>query len=120
MTYSFAAAALATALAILGVTAYAQQSPPPSTPPTAGSPSDAQLAPGVWSVERVRCSDLLNADDDDRASAAMFYYGYVAAKAGIHRIDVNQIQDNIGKVMRRCSAAPTITVPEAFQQALAE
>lgn len=116
MRYLFAAAALAT----LVVTAHAQQSPPPSTLPTAGSPSDAQVAPGVWRVESVRCSDLLNAADDDRASAAMFYYGYVAAKAGLHSIDVNKIQDNLEKVMQRCSAAPTITVPEAFRQALAQ
>jgi HdeA/HdeB family len=66
----------------------------------------------------VRCSDLLGAADDDRAAAAMFYYGYLAAKAGIHVIDVSQIDGNVHKVMDRCAAAPNITVPQAFRQAL--
>jgi HdeA/HdeB family len=66
----------------------------------------------------VRCSDLLGAADDDRASAAMFYYGYLAAKAGIHVIDVSRIDGNLKKVMDRCAAAPNITVPQAFREAL--
>jgi hypothetical protein len=66
----------------------------------------------------VRCADLLGASDDDRATAAMFYYGYLAAKAGIHIIDVSQIQRNIEKVMRQCEAAPEMTVPRAFREAL--
>jgi len=88
---------------------------PPAPPP---APSEAQIAPGVWQVERVRCSDLLGAADDDRAAAAMFYYGYLAAKAGIHVIDVGQIDENVGKVMKQCAAAPNITVPQAFREAL--
>ncbi len=48
----------------------------------------------------------------------MFYYGYLAAKAGIHVIDVSQIDGNVRKVMDRCAAAPNITVPQAFRQAL--
>ena len=80
--------------------------------------SEAQIAPGRWDVERVRCSDLLGAGDDDREAAAMFYYGYLAAKAGIHVIDVSQIDGNVRKVMDRCAATPNITVPQAFRQAL--
>jgi HdeA/HdeB family len=101
-----------------------QQSAPPAAPaaPPETSPprvtSDAQVAPKRWDVERVRCSDLLGAADDDRAAAAMFYYGYLAAKAGIHVIDVSQIDGNIKKVMERCGAAPNETVPQAFRQAL--
>jgi hypothetical protein len=92
----------------------ASPAPPPSTP----APSEAQVAPGLWEVERVRCSDLLGAADDDRAAAAMFYYGYLAAKAGIHVIDVGKIDENVGKVMRQCAATPSITVPQAFREAL--
>ena len=66
----------------------------------------------------MRCSDLLGASDDDRESAAMFYYGYLAAKAGIHVIDVNQIEGNVHKVMDQCAAAPNMTVPQAFRHAL--
>jgi hypothetical protein len=101
-----------------------QQSAPPAAPaaPPESSPprvtSDAQVAPKRWDVDRVRCSDLLGAADDDRAAAAMFYYGYLAAKAGIRVIDVSQIDGNIKKVMERCGAAPNETVPQAFRQAL--
>jgi hypothetical protein len=94
----------------------AAAAPPPAA--TTSSVSEAQVAPGHWDVERVLCSDLLAAADDDRASAAMFYYGYLAAKAGIRVIDVSRIDGNIAKVMRRCAAAPGLTVPEAFRQAL--
>jgi hypothetical protein len=66
----------------------------------------------------VRCSDLLGAADDDRAAAAMFYYGYLAAKASIHVIDVGKIDENVGKVMKQCAATPNLTVPQAFRQAL--
>ena len=99
-----------------------QQAAAPVAPPPEAAPpretSEAQVAPGRWDVERVRCSDLLGAADDDRAAAAMFYYGYLAAKAGIHVIDVSQIDGNVKKVMDRCAAAPNITVPQAFRQAL--
>jgi len=83
------------------------------------SPSDAQVAPGKWDVTRVRCADLLNAADDDRATAAMFYYGYLAAKYGIKVIDVTKISDNLHKVIQQCETAPKMTVPEAFHAALA-
>ena len=115
------------ALLALVVAACAPQSPPQpqisaAPPPAAAnpqpSPSEAQIAPGRWDVDRVRCSDLLGAADDDRAAAAMFYYGYLAAKAGIHVIDVGKIEENVGKVMRQCAATPNLTVPQAFRQAL--
>lgn len=82
------------------------------------SPSDAKVAPGKWDVTRVRCSDLLNAADDDRATAAMFYYGYLAAKNGIKVIDVTKISDNLQKVMQQCEKAPSMTVTQAFRVAL--
>jgi len=48
----------------------------------------------------------------------MFYYGYLAAKAGIRVIDVGKIDQNVGKVMKQCAATPNITVPQAFREAL--
>jgi|SRR6516165_928880 len=92
--------------------------PPEAAPPPPRVTSEAQIAPGRWVVDRVRCSDLLGAADEDREAAVMFYYGYLAAKAGIRVIDVNQIDGNVRKVMDRCAAAPNITVPKAFRQAL--
>ena len=99
----------------------ATASPPAAVsaqPPPPPAPSEAQIAPGLWEVEQVRCSDLLGAADDDRAAAAMFYYGYLAAKAGMHVIDVGKIDENVGKVMKQCAATPNITVPQAFREAL--
>jgi hypothetical protein len=82
------------------------------------APSGAQVAPTKWDVERVRCSDLLAASDDDRASAAMFYFGYLAAKENIHVVDVSKIESNVSKVMKQCTATPGMAVPQAFRQAL--
>ena len=65
-----------------------QQPMPAWGPSAAPGPSEAQIAPGPWEVERVRCSDLLGAADDDRAAAAMLYYGYPAAKTRILVIEV--------------------------------
>jgi len=112
-------------LAVSAIATTAQQSsPPPAAPPStppqaAAAPPSGQLAPGVWNVSRVTCASLLRADDDDRASAAMFYYGYLAARAGIRVIDVNKISDNVAKVMKQCAATPNMTVPRAFRTALA-
>lgn len=99
--------------------------PAPPAPPPEAAPqpaprvtSEAQIAPGRWDVDRVRCSDLLGAADDDREVAVMFYYGYLAAKAGIRVIDVTQIDGNVRKVMDQCAAAPNMTVPQAFRHAL--
>jgi len=115
-------------LLVCSLAACAQPSAPPpqqaATPPQAAPPpssrvtSEAQIAPGRWVVDQVRCSDLLGAADEDRETAAMFYYGYLAAKAGIRVIDVNEIDGNVRRVMDRCAAAPNITVPQAFRQAL--
>ena len=47
-----------------------------------------------------------------------FITANLAAKAGIRVIDVSEIDGNVRKVMDRCAAAPNITVPQAFRQAL--
>ncbi len=43
---------------------------------------------------------------------AMFCYGYLAAKASIHIIDVSRIDDNIAKVTRQCAVAPNLTASD--------
>jgi hypothetical protein len=96
--------------------------PPPPAQTAAATParatSAAQVAPGRWDVERVRCSDVLGASDDDRAASMMFYYGYLAAKANLHVIDVTKIEGNVRKVMDQCAATPAMTMPHAFRTAL--
>jgi hypothetical protein len=129
MRKDLVAVLLACCLAAFALPSAAQQqsapSPGPAAPPPEAAPptaprvtSEAQIAPKRWEVERVRCSDLLGASDDDRAAAAMFYFGYLAAKAGIHVIDVSKIDGNVKRVMERCAATPNETVPQAFRQAL--
>jgi hypothetical protein len=81
-------------------------------------PLAAAGAVGAPALDRQDTADLLGADDDDRAAAVMFYYGYLAAKAGIRVIDVSQIDGNVRKVMDQCAAARNITLPQAFRQAL--
>jgi hypothetical protein len=107
-----------TLLALAGAACVQPPAPASETAPEAPAISEAQVAPGHWDVERVHCSDLLEASDADRAAAAMFYYGYLAAKTGIQVIDVTRIDGNLEKVMRQCAAAPQLTVPQAFFQAL--
>jgi hypothetical protein len=115
------------ALMMFCLVACAQPAPPPPaapapppqvTAPPSASASAAQIAPHLWDVELVRCSDLLGASDADRASAAMFYYGYLAARAGIRVINVSRISGNIARVMQQCEARPDLTVPQAFREAL--
>ena len=120
---SFTAVAVAT-LGLAMIAPVAQQAGPPesagpsASPQTAATPPAGKVASRVWNVDRVQCSTLIGADDDDRASAAMFYYGYLAAQAGVRVIDANKISDNIAKVMKQCEATPNMTVPRAFRSAL--
>ena len=129
MRKDLVAVLLACCLAAFALPSAAQQQSAPSPGPAAPPPeaarptapratSEAQIAPGRWDVDHVRCSDLLGAADEDREAATMFYYGYLVAKAGIRVIDVSRIDGNVRKVMDRCAAAPNITVPQAFRQAL--
>jgi len=79
----------------------------PSAAAPVPAPSDAQVAPGRWNVERVRGSDLLGASDED-----------LAAKAGMRIKDVSKIDGDVNEVMSKCAASPNLTVPQAYRQAL--
>lgn len=108
---------LASALLLAACAQSGQKVPIAQSTPSAASGS--ALPPGTkWDVTQIRCEQLLSADDDDRAAAAMFYYGYLAAKAGLTVIDTGKIQSNLHLVMQQCGKAPTMTVPDAFAQAL--
>jgi hypothetical protein len=98
-------------------------STPPATPTTA-SPTTAGSgattpAPGEkWHVMTYRCDQLIGLDDDDRAAAVMFYYGYLAAQAHFVEIDATRIEDNVRRVIDRCAKRRQITVVEAFKEEL--
>jgi HdeA/HdeB family len=116
---------IAAALVILCVAPYATQPAAASSTlspavqmAASKAPSDAKVGPGQWDVTRALCSDLLNADADDRASASMFYFGYLAAKYNVRVIDVNKLSDNIHKVMVQCGNTPHMPITQAFRLAL--
>lgn len=101
---------------MLAITAaQAQDRPPGSAPAT--SDQSATDRPR-WQIEDTTCEQLLAAPEDDRASAALFYYGYLAGRANITSLDAQQIEVNIAKVIDYCVQNPNTTVPRAFIQAL--
>jgi hypothetical protein len=84
-------------------------------PPVRNAASDENEGRSVAVPPRRR--RLCTATEEDRAAAAMFHHGYLEAKAGIHIIDVTQIDGNVSKVMGQCATSPGLTVPQAFRQA---
>ncbi len=112
-----------TILTIAAVALFAACTPKPEVAaPSPSMPASVQPAPagqpgGVWDVTRVTCANLLNAADDDRAAAMMFYYGYLAAQANITMIDVSKIDGNVHRVVDQCTQRPDLTVPQAFDVA---
>ena len=108
-------------------------SPPPAavaSSPVASQPLTPQQQAGTsqqggaqrttWDVRTVRCDHLMGLDDEDRAAASMFYYGYLARAADLTVIDTRQIEGNLRKVMDQCARTPASTVPDAFRQALTQ
>lgn len=85
----------------------------PAEPQQPGATSESDHAVNVLDY---RCGQMLRLAEDDRASAAMFYYGYLAASVGLTTLDVSKIEDNIRRVMDRCEKAPEITVVDSFKQ----
>ena len=52
----------------------------------------------------------------NRESAAMFYYGYLAAQTHVRAIDLGKSSGKLEKVIKRCSEQPG---RQAFREALA-
>ncbi len=98
----------------------AQAAPAPPQPQQQAVAPEAPLpAPGQnWHVLTFRCNQMIGLSDDDRAAAAMFYYGYLAARAHFVVLDASKIEGNVRRVMDRCATTPNITVVEAFRQEL--
>jgi len=92
----------------------AAPAPPPPPAPAAPTPPPPGSGPR-WDVTRVTCGQLLNASDDDRDAAIMFYYGYLAASSHIRIIDVSMIDTNVRRVMDQCEANPNLTIPQAYR-----
>ncbi len=94
--------------------------PTPSAPPSAqaAAPAEPARPSRLWNVERETCAELLAAPHEDRAAVAMYYYGYVTARAGIRVIDGAQIETRVRRALAACEASPTSPIAQAFQRAL--
>jgi len=91
-----------------------QVAAPPATPATPPTATPMSNEGSLWDVTKISCAQFLNANDDDRAAAAMFYYGYIAARNGIRVIDVSKVDRNLERVIKQCEQTPGVTVPQAY------
>jgi hypothetical protein len=91
--------------------------PAPAAPPAIAA-AEAARPPRLWNVERETCAELLAAPHEDRAMAAMFYYGYVAARGGLRVIDGAQIEARVRRAVGECESTPNAPIAQAFQRAL--
>jgi hypothetical protein len=89
-------------------------------PALAPEPVAANMAqPGrFWQVRRVTCAEWLVRPEPERHSAAMFYYGWLAARAGTQTIDTDKIAPDLQRAHDRCVREPGLPVAESFTETL--
>ncbi|MFL5285011.1 MAG: HdeA/HdeB family chaperone [Rhodopila sp.] len=89
--------------------------------PPAAAPADDDALPSpdqLWDVNMLRCSNWLDAADDDRAVVRMFYYGWLAGSHGIHAVRPAAIQPNLRTVLDYCAQHRDTTIVKAFEATL--
>jgi hypothetical protein len=106
--------------------------PPPQasapTPAPAAAPAPAPtsaLTPGIQSapadrivvIRRADCATLLGLPQEDRAAAAMFYFGYQAGRHGARTINVGSLAGMEALAFSYCVEHPDRPVVEAFAHA---
>jgi hypothetical protein len=113
------------ALPALLLAACAQPSPPPAAapapmPPPAAAPPPPEAAPSTSPIpiRTLSCTELLGANDDDRAAASMFFIGYQAAASGVHNLSIAQIQSIEGKALSICAAHQAMPAVRAYHTAI--
>lgn len=108
--------------ACAGTDTDAPGSPPVIAPLPALSPQnvDASMAPPgqSWQVRRLTCAAWLAEPEPEQHSAAMFYYGWLAARTGTQTIDTEKTRVDLQAVHDRCAHEPRLTVANAFEQKL--
>jgi hypothetical protein len=100
-----------------------QPVPPPSpalppAPPAAAPAPEPVASTSPIAIRTLSCSDLLGAEDDDRAAASMFFIGYRAALAHVHNLSIALIEAIEKTALTNCAAHPTMTAVQAFAQAV--
>ncbi|MBL8837218.1 MAG: hypothetical protein JNL66_13280 [Alphaproteobacteria bacterium] len=108
--------------AIAAALAGCAQQPGQPAPRSAAAVQQAEVAPDrpgrLWNIEQEDCAHLVGLSDDDRSHAAMFYYGYLAARAGIRVVDTAQLERRIANAMAECAARPAMPIAQSFRAAL--
>jgi hypothetical protein len=92
--------------------------PPPSTPAQPPATAQAPQPSRLWNLERETCAELLAASHEDRTVAAVFYYGYVSARANTRIIDSAQVEARVRSAVAACEANPAQPILQAFTGAL--
>jgi hypothetical protein len=106
------------AAATSGCAVFQAAVPPPAAPQAATPPAEEARPSRMWDLERETCAELIGASLEDRTVAAMFYYGYVSARAGTRLIDSAQVETRVRRAVAECEASPSTPILQAFTRAL--
>jgi hypothetical protein len=71
-------------------------------------------------LTRTTCSDLAAQSQEERALSLIFYYGYMAGRAGAVSIDGSAVSGHLNMVRDHCNANPSQTIVDVFAKALGE
>ncbi len=74
--------------------------------------------PEMFDIDTISCWDLGDADPEDRVSALLLVYGYVAGQRREPRHDGTAIQSALEQTGRLCSANPDMYVSEAIERVM--
>src|SRR5579863_1445484 len=99
------------------------QAPPSGAPVAAATPTPPPALPReahVIALRTVRCADLLNAAEDDRAAGSMVLLGYEAARLGIRSINVGDVEGIETAALAYCAAHPDRPAADAFARGFRE
>jgi len=102
----------------------APTAPPPAQPTSSLAPPAAAAAPTYESrpvaIRNVTCGALLNAAEDDREAASMFFIGYTAARQKRTKIDVAELDGLEAAALGYCAAHPDRPAAVAFMRSFSE
>src|SRR5271155_3564934 len=91
--------------------------PPPAAPAATEEPAKEHH---IVTIRNVTCAGLLDAAEDDRAAAEMFYIGYTASRRGQAKIDVAEVDGLNAAALGYCAAYPNQKAAYAYMKAFAD
>jgi hypothetical protein len=75
---------------------------------------------GLITIRQVRCAELLNAAEDDRAAGSTFLLGYEAARLSVSRINVSDVEGMETAALDYCAAHADRPAVDAFARVYEE